>query len=50
MSAGLATTQRTGRRAWRSTSPTQSAMKGSLVATTTSVALTCTGSTLWRSA
>ena len=50
MSCGLATTRRTGRRAWRSTSATQSVMKGSAVATTTSLADTCTGSTLWRSA
>ena len=46
ISAGLATTRRTLRRDWRSTSATQSSMKGSLVATTTSAAVTCTGSTL----
>jgi hypothetical protein len=50
MSCGLATTQRTLRRACRSTSLTQSVMKGSAVAITTSLAVTCTGSTLWRSA
>jgi hypothetical protein len=45
MSCGLATTRRTLRRDWRSTSATQSVMKGSAVATTTSVGVTCTGST-----
>jgi len=50
MAAGLATTRRTERRAWRSTSATQSVTKGSLVATTSSAAVTCTGRTLWRSA
>ena len=37
MSLGLATTRRTARRAWRSTSAIQSVRKGSAVATTTSV-------------
>ena len=50
MSCGLATTRRTVRRDWRSTSATQSVTNGSAVATTTSVGMTCTGSTLWRSA
>ncbi len=50
MSCGLAMTRRTVRLDWRSTSLTQSVMKGSAVATTTSLAVTCTGSTLWRSA
>ena len=50
MSCGLATTKRTLLRVWRSTSGTQSVMNGSAVATTTSAAPTCTGSTLWRSA
>jgi hypothetical protein len=45
ISCGLATTRRTLRRDWRSTSATQSDMKGSDVATVTSVAFTCTGST-----
>ncbi len=50
ISCGLATTRRTLRLAWRSTSCTQSVMKGSEVAITTSLGVTCTGSTLWRSA
>jgi outer membrane protein assembly factor BamB len=39
-----------GRVLWRSTSGIQSVSPGSAVATTSSVGLTCTGSTLWRSA
>ncbi|MCY1560116.1 hypothetical protein D9M68_972170 [compost metagenome] len=50
MACGLASTRRTFLRVWRCTSGTQSRMYGSAVATTTSVGLTCTGSTLWRSA
>ena len=50
MSSGFATTRRTLRRDWRSTSCTQSVTNGSDVATTTSLGVTCTGSTLWRSA
>ena len=50
MSEGLATTRRTVRFDWRSTSEIQSVRKGSAVATTTSCGSTCTGSTLWRSA
>jgi hypothetical protein len=40
MSCGLATTRRTPRRDWRSTSATQSVRKGSAVATTTSLEVT----------
>ncbi|MCY1559550.1 hypothetical protein D9M68_966000 [compost metagenome] len=50
MSDGLATTRRTVRLDWRSTSAIQSMRNGSAVATTTSFGSTCTGSTLWRSA
>ena len=50
VASGLAITRRTVRLAWRSTSSTQSVRKGSAVATTTSADVTCTGSTLWRSA
>src|SRR5687768_17154178 len=42
ISSGLATTRRTLRLAWRSTSCTQSVTNGSEVAITTSLGVTCT--------
>jgi hypothetical protein len=50
ISCGLATTRRTCGATGARPRPPSRSMKGSAVATTTSAGVTCTGSTLWRSA